>query len=525
MVAAEPGSLGSPSRAQQGGTFRIAFSREEQLDYIDPALANRQASWSLLDAVCARLMTYPDKPAPAAFRIVPEVASAYPRVSRDLKTYTFTLKDTFRFSNGSPVRASAFAHAINRTLARGVNSPGAQYTKNIVGADDVLAGRRSNASGVIARGNRLVVRLKRPVADFPAWTTMPYFCAVQPGLPSDPEGRTTFQGAGPYYVAGYLPGQRVVLERNRFYRGNRPHHVERFEVDLQAYSAPELLDRIEGGQVDWGIAPPFNFFLPEQRLVARYGVNKTQFWVKPGFTFRGFVLNTARPLFRNNIRLRKAVNFALDRSAMLQNAGGAVAARATDQYLPPSLPGFKDAQVYSLGLPNLTKAMSLAKGQTRNGKAELYIYNLPGTMALGQILKKNLAAIGLDVNIQGIPVLAYPGRVKARDFDIAFMVTPSVDYYDPYPYLNLSFDGRFIGETNWSAFNSPKYDRLLRQAALLRGQERYQAYGKLDVQLAREEAPIAAVSYLKEPTLVSDRVSVRCMILRPALDITAACLK
>ena len=525
MIAAEPGALGSPSLGQQGGTFRIAFSREEQLDHIDPALANTQASWSLLDAVCARLMTYPDKPPPAAFRIVPEVASAYPRVSRDLKTYTFTLKNTFRFGNGSPVRANAFEHAINRTLTKGVDSPGAQYTRNIVGADDVLAGRKSKASGVTAHGNRLVVRLKRPVADFPAWTTMPYFCAVEPRLPSDPEGKTTFRSAGPYDVADYLPGQRIVLERNRLYRGNRPHHVERFEVDLQAYSAPELLDRIEHGQVDWGIAPPFNFFLSDQRLVAKYGVNKTQFWVKPGFTFRGFVLNTARPLFRDNIRLRKAVNFALDRSLMLQNAGGAVAARATDQYLPPSLPGFKNAQIYPLVRPNLAKAQSLAKGQTRSGKAELYIYNLPLTMALGQVLKQNLKAVGLDVNIQGIPVLAYPGRVARRDFDIAFMVSPSVDYYDPYPYLNLSFDSRFIGETNLSAFNSPKYERLLRRAALLPGQTRYQAYGKLDVQLAREEAPIAAVSYLKEPTLVSDRVSVRCMILRPALDITAACLK
>jgi peptide/nickel transport system substrate-binding protein len=525
MIAAEPGALGSTSRAQQGGTFRIAFSREEQLDHIDPALADQQASWSLLDAVCARLMTYPDKPPPAAFRVVPEVASARPRVSRDLKTYTFTLKSTFRFSDGSPVRADAFARAINRTLAPGVRSPGARYTKDIVGADDVLAGRASNAAGVIARGNQLVVRLKKPVADFPAWTTMPYFCAVQPGLPPDPEGVTTFQGAGPYYVAEYRPGQQLVLRRNRFYRGKRPHHVERFEVDLQVGSAQELFDRIERGQVDWGIAPPPNYFAADQRLVARYGVNKSQFFVKPGFTFRGFVLNTSRPLFRGNVRLRKAVNFALDRAAMVQNAGGAVAVRATDQYLPPSLTGFKDAQIYPLGRPNLKKAQSLAKGKTRTGEAKLYIYDIALTRPLGQILKQDLAAIGLDVDIQEIPVSAYESKVAAGAFDIAFRVIPSVDYYDPYPYLNLSFDSRFIGSTNWAAFNSPRYDRLLRRAALLRGQDRYRAYGKLDVQLAREEAPIAAVSYSKEPTLVSNRVAVKCMILRPALDITAACLK
>jgi peptide/nickel transport system substrate-binding protein len=508
-----------------GGTFRIVFAPPEPLDHIDPAISNTQAGWALLDLACARLMTYPDKAPPAALRAVPEVAAAPPTVSRDGRTYTFAVRSGFRFSDGTSVRASAFVQAISRVLAPGVHSAGSHYMQDIVGAGDVLAGRAKVPSGVVVHGNRLVIRLRRPVADFAARTTMPFFCAVPPTLPPDPEGVTAFPGAGPYYVAEYRPGQRVVLERNRFYHGARPHHVNRFEADLQVDSPQELLDRIERGDADWGIALPPAYFDPARRLKEKYGVNKSQFFVKPGFTFRGFVLNTSRPLFRNNARLRQAVNFAIDRSALRQAAGGDLTGRLTDQYLPPSLPGFKDAQIYPLRSPNVVKAKALASGHTRGRKAVLYVYDIPLTVAFAQILKQNLAAIGLDVEIQAIPVPAYPGRVSARDapFDIAFFVTPSVDYYDPYTYLNVFFDSRFIGSTNWAHFDSPKYDRLLRSAALLRGETRYSRYGKLDVQLAREAAPIVAQAYVSEPTLVSKRVG--CIVLRPTLDLTAACLR
>ena len=108
-------AAGSTGRnVREGGIFRISFLA---FDYIDPALAYSGESWALLDTTCARLMTLPDKPPPEAFRLVPEVAADFPTISRDGKTYTFKLRSGFRFSDGTPVRASAFARAINRTLA------------------------------------------------------------------------------------------------------------------------------------------------------------------------------------------------------------------------------------------------------------------------------------------------------------------------------------------------------------------------------------------------------------------------
>lgn len=467
-------------------------------------------------------MSYPDKPLPEGLRVVPEVAAGFPRVSRDRRTYTFTLRSGFRFSNGAPVRASAFARAINRTLAPGMNSPAAQYTREIVGAEDVLAGRRPTARGVVARGNTLVVRFTRPVPDFAAQTTMPFFCAVPPGLPADPEGIGAFHAAGPYYVSEYPRGRRVVLRRNRFYGGARPRRVDRFVVDLSADSQGEVLDRIEQDRADWGwVAPPF---YAGRGLVAMYGINRSQFFVKPALIFNGFALNMSRPLFRNNARLRRAVNFAIDRPAIRRARRGALSERLTDQYLPPALPAFRNARIYPLNRPDLRTARSLAQGNTRGGKAVLYTFDAPPALAAAQVVRQNLARIGLDVEVKGIPPPAYASRLGAPNepFDIAYYPW-AADYADPYSFVNLLLDGRFIGAGNVSHVDSPKYNRLMRQAARLEGRARDRAYGRLDVQLARDVAPLVAISNTNELTLVSKRVG--CVVLRPALDLTAVCLK
>ena len=246
--SASPGS----DAAATGGIFHITLSVQAGLDNMDPALSFTAPAWALLDTTCARLMAYPDKRPPAGFRLAPEVAAAFPEVSSDFKTYTFTLRTGFRFSDGPPVRASAFAHAINRTLAPTMKSPGALFTRHIVGAADVLAGKRRTASGVVARGMTLVVRFTRAVPDFPALTTLPFFCAVPPNLPVDPEGFAVFPTAGPYRVTEYRPGERVVIRRNPFYGGSRPHHVDGFDVDLRAPSPDEVIRRVERGEADWG---------------------------------------------------------------------------------------------------------------------------------------------------------------------------------------------------------------------------------------------------------------------------------
>ena len=497
----------------QGGTARVLY-RGSDIDSLDPALAYSVAAGYLIDPTCARLMRYDDG------QLRPEVAVHAPRISRDGKTYTFTLRRGFRFSDGSPVRASAFAREIDRTLAPHMRSPWSAYTRDIVGAKDVLAGKKSTARGVTADGPALVVRLTHPVPDFNA-RLAGFLCAVPANLPADPEGVAAFPAAGPYYVAEYRPGQRVILRRNRFYVGKRTHHVDGFDVDLHASSQEEVVDRIETGKADWGWALPQVYFDPARKLAAKYGVNRKQFFVQPGSTFRGYAFNTARPLFRDNLALRRAVSFAVDRAAFRRASGGPYSTTLTDQYLPPTMPGYRDADIYPLSRPDLRRARALARGHTRSGKAVLYAPDLLNHLAFAQSIKKNLRQIGLEVSIKGIPLQAYFGKYMARgDYDLGF-VTWTPDYRDPSAVLNVQLDSRFIGATNWSRFHSPAYDRRLRAAARLRGAPRYRAYGRLDVRLAGEEAPMLAVDFFNDAALVSKRVG---CVNRP-FELAVICLR
>ena len=441
-AAAASGGDTVPS-IRRGGTFNIALAGGA--GNVDPALLDGNG-FTVIEPTCARLMSYPDKPPPQGFRLAPEVAAAYPRVSTDGKTYTFTLRAGLRFSDGRLVRADAFERAIVRILK--VNLGDAiQLLQEIVGADRVREGRAEVVAGITARGNRLRVRLSRPAPAFPARMSAPWFCAVPPALPVDPEGETTFPAAGPYYVAENVRGRRIVLRRNRFYRGSRPRRAERFVVDLQPGTFEEVLDRIERGTADWGAVPVF--FQLQRGLQRKYGVNRSRFFLKPGLVFRHYHFNTARPLFRNNAELRRAVNYAIDRSAVRAALEGRVGSRLTDQYLPPGLPGFRDARIYPLRRPNVSKARALANRHRRSGKVVLFTPDPPPFIAAAQVIKRNLAKIGLDVEVRGIPFSAYYPRVAgnpAEPWDLAF-ADWAPDHLDPYTYSICSSTGGSSGRT------------------------------------------------------------------------------
>jgi peptide/nickel transport system substrate-binding protein len=527
-VGPAAGTAVAGPEARKGGIFRISYAIGSGIDSLDPALAYTAPAWALLDTTCLRLMSYPDRPTPASFTLVPEASTGPPRVSEGGQTYTFTVRKGLRFSDGKPVRANAFARAIDRVLAPGMRSPWSSQLGDVVGAADVRAGRAATAAGVTARGNTLTIRFVRPPAAVTVRMAMPYMCAVPPSLPIDPEGRAVIPAAGPYRVTEYRPDERIAIGRNRFYAGSRPHHVDGFAVDLRAPSPREMVLTIDRNQADWGhqVAPSF-FIGLDKPLYAKYGINEERFFSQPGFTVRLLVFNSSRALFKDNPELRRAVNFALDRTAL---SGGPAAIR-TDQYLPHAMPGFVDDDVYPVLGPDLGKAKELARGNTRSGKAVMYTTDFAPAIATATAVRDQLATLGLDIEVKAIPEhiasAAYAGLLarQGEPWDIALVIwTPPIP--DPYAYLNALLDTEFVGGTNLGGFSSAELDTSLRQAARLpQSRARQRAYGQLDARLARVEAPFAAIDVLNEVTFVSNRVDARCVVLRPTLDLTAVCLK
>jgi peptide/nickel transport system substrate-binding protein len=511
---------GSPRTTREGRTFRVGIAA---LDSIDPALAGL-FGYQVLNATCAGLLNVPDRPLPAGLRLVPEVAADYPSVSHDGRTYTFTVRSGFRFSTGAPVTARDFAATINRQLNPAFKEfvPDGLYA--ILGARRVVDGKAAKASGVIVRGNKLIIRLLKPMPDFLSYMR---FCVLPASLPFDPEGvKAPVPSAGPYYISDFIVDERLVAKRNPFYRGNRPHHVSLFQVTLEG-TPDEFLDRVERNELDYAVVPNGTIAARAAALAKKYGVNRGQFWVQPGDFMRMFVLNTSRPLFRKNVKLRQAVNYAVDRKALLRERGGSPGGQLTDQYLTPIKLGFRDERIYPIRGPDLATARKLAKGRTRSGKAVLYVSTVAAPLAQAAIVRANLEPIGLEVEIRAFPTLVLFEKLQTpgEPFDIGWVGWANADR-DPAGFLTALFDGRSIGgpnNNNWSYFNSPKYNRLLEEASRLTGDERYRAFGDLDVRISRVVAPAIPYSYDNTLTLVGARTG--CVIVNPYLDLAAVCLK
>ena len=227
---------------------------------------------------------------------------------------------------------------------------------------------------------------------------------------ADPEGVRSLPGAGPYVVREYRPGAaRRRSGRNRA-TAALGHHVDGFDVDLSAASSGEVLDRIESGKADWGFAVTQEHLHPGRALLVKYG-QKRRFFLKPGLSMAFFVLNSSRPrpLFEDNPQLRRAINLAVDRFAFI----GPGVLQLTDQYLPPRVAGYQDRQIYPLE-GDVARAKALAAGHLRGGKLVLYVPDCPGALACAQILARQFAQIGLDVELRTLPGHASPSAYLGR---------------------------------------------------------------------------------------------------------------
>ena len=343
----------------------------------------------------------------------------------------------------------------------------------------------------------------------------------------DPEGAgAPFAGSGPYYVAEFVRGSRVVLARNPFYRGQRAHHLDGFVFQIED-AGGTVVSKVESGELDLALG----FTNPNiDHLVAKYGINKSQYFTLPSPVMFYLHMNTSRPLFRHNVKLRQAVSFAIDRTAMAEAIGPGGFA-PTDDYLPTGLPGSVDGHLYPLR-PNLAKARALASGHTKSGTAVLYTCVDTGTagscLAHGQIIKADLKLIGIDVQIEQFPnsVEIIKEGTRGEPFDIG-LERYDVPWVDPYQYVNLLLDGRTIratGNTNLSYFNSAHYNKLIDRAGSLSGRARFLAYGRLALDIAKNAAPIAAFANRNSKFFVSGRVG--CVTAGAHnVDLAGLCLK
>jgi peptide/nickel transport system substrate-binding protein len=517
---------------RQGGTLRVELPGRD-IDDIDPSLANGDVTWHTEYSTALKLFNYPDAPAPKGSRLVPEGASAF-NVSRDGRTYTFTIRRGFRFSDGTPVNAQSYAYAINRALDKDLQSPAFQFiadpmSVNIAGAQDVRYGKAYTAEGVRVRGNKLIVHLTRPEGTFLSKISMPFFQAMPRSLA---RGRKVnlvddahvLPSAGPYYVSGRVPNRSVNLVRNPFYAKDvsskyrrRPRRLSAIEIKTQTtYEAS--YQAVRTNQADYSYVLPLGV---GKDLEQEFGL-KGRFRVRPRNCISYFALNSNNRLFHDNPQLRRAVNYVIDRKALVELSGATVKL-PTDQYLPTGFPGFKDIKAYPF-TPNVPKAQELARGHVPSGGPWIYYYS---AMGIGpqrmELMRAALARIGITIDPRGFRG-EYPPSDK-RNSPHAFAeggwCQDYMEYADPYAFINVLLYGRGIQEENndnISYFDNPAYDDRMERAAKLVGAARLRAYQRLEHDLVTKQAPWAAWGQTAKQFFFSDNVDQRTFMYQPIYE-------
>jgi ABC-type transport system substrate-binding protein len=506
----------------QGGTLTVDMSTD--VDYTDPALDYLSTGWEIEYSTCLKLVNYPDANGAKGAQLVPEAAAGFPKVSNNGKTYDFNVKAGFtKFSNGQPVTAANFKAAIDRDADPKMQSPAVPFFSDIVGSS------KSPVSGVKVKGSHLVITLTKSAPDFLARMAMPFFCAVPTNLPHDPNGVLAPPSAGPYYISDRVPNKSITIKRNPNYKGKRPHNVTQINY-VVGNSLDATYLRAQQGATDYaaGGIPPASYAEAAQK----YGINKGQFWVKPqiGVTYLAF--NHDRPLFKgaNGVALAKAVNYAIDRKAMLAQ-GGYLAGKRTDQILPPGMAGFRDANLYPLKGPDIATAKKWAdKAGIKSGTGvELYTSNRGSAPLVAQIIQFNLKQIGLDVNshLFARAVQIDKEGTRGEPFDITTEGWIA-DYADPYDFINVLLYGGNLhasNNNNVAYFNDPKYNKAMNTAASLSGSARYKAYGNLDVAMMKDNPPWAARNNFNDRIMLSGRVGCFTFNATYSVDLAALCIK
>ena len=188
--------------------------------------------------------------------------------------------------------------------------------------------------------------------------------------------------------------------------------------------------------------------------------------------------------------------------------------------IPPGIPGFRDRHIYPL-VPDVAKARRLAGNGHHD--AELYCVLEGGGPQVAQIVKNNLAAIGIDVHIHCMPGDEFYTRLSRTnepwDMDVE---SYGSDYNDPGEFINgLAVDNNF----NETHYHDPGLSRRIRAAERLSGVRRAQAYAGLDLTLTRDVVPWINFANGISQDFFSARIG--CQLYQPVegIDLAALCIR
>jgi peptide/nickel transport system substrate-binding protein len=413
--AAASGSAGSSApatagydSAHAGGTLHLVANAAGGT--LDPQINYTLQYWQLYQATYDGLLAFQKVNGQSSFTVVPDLAAALPTVTDGGKTYTFKLRSGIKFSNGQPVTTKDVVASFERIFK--VSSPTAgTFYNGIVGAAACLKTPATCdlSKGVVAdpAAGTVVIHLTAPDPEFQYKLAVPHASILPASTPGKDQGTKPIPGTGAYYFASYDPNRALTLKRNPYFKewssAAQPQGYPDEITQTFGLTVEDEVTAVENGQADWLFDPP-----PADRLGEIGTKYASQAHVNTLTAMFYAPMNVNIAPF-NNLKAREAVNWAIDRSAMVKIYGGSNLASPACTFLPPGFPGHTDFCDYTAGAgatwstPDLAKAKQLVKESGTAGQTVGVVVSADDVnKQLGEYLQSVLNQIGYKAVLKPI---------------------------------------------------------------------------------------------------------------------------
>ncbi|MDE7546753.1 ABC transporter substrate-binding protein [Acetobacter fabarum] len=437
-LPASPSELPLPEHA--GGTLRLVAAASGGT--LDPQINYTGKYINLFANVYDGLTTFRKITGPAGKEVVPDLAEALPAPQDGGLSYTFTLRPNIAFSNGQPVTTADVVASFQRLFRIGAPTAGAFYGA-LVGADTCL---RTPAHCTLEHGietdaatRRITFHLTHPDTEFLQKLAFTHAVILPASTPDHDTGNTPLPGTGPYRLEAYDPDSFLYLARNpAFHVWSAQAQPEGYPDRIEyTFGIPEeaAVTAVENGQYDWMADT-----IPLDRLgeLGSHFAGQTHVMRHPSIYF--LPMNMHEPPF-TDVRVRQAVNYALNRKALVILYGGPGIARPLCGLIPSALDVAGQSCAYTRGAspstpaqqwaaPDMQVARNLVRASgTMGQKVTLVVDNTSADMAMGAWVRDMLQSLGYQAVLRPLSGSLHLPYIENTDNHVQISLTSwSADY-------------------------------------------------------------------------------------------------
>jgi peptide/nickel transport system substrate-binding protein len=498
----------------KGGTLDILSSGTEM--NFDPATSQSLAITSngLVNRRLTAWQNGPGKPA----TVVPDLATDTGRSSDGGKTWTFTLKDGLQFDDGTPITSETIKYGIERSFAPEL-SGGLSYHKGLLIGGDSYKGPydgKDLASVETPDDKTIVFKLKVPYGDWPWIVSMPAFAPVEKSKDTKPaEYGKNPASSGPYKVESYQQGVQMALVRNPRWKQSsdqvRTAGPDKIVFKLgqdDTVAAQTLISDNGDAKNSFGAD-----FVPAAQLAQAQNspqVKSRLVTSQPGAV--NFVaMNTQRGALKD-VKVRQALEYAIDRNAFIAASGGAISGSPATTLITPGISGRQPYDLYPAGNDgDVAKAKQLLKAAGHAGDLKLTLITSNPSMstAQAQAVEQGLERAGVKITLQPLDSNAVSERVTQGkgDYDL-YLGSWQPDFPSPNANIQPLYDSSQIGNGgyNTSRYDNPTVDAAISKAtAEVDRPKAEQQWAAIDKQIM-QDAPVIPISYAKNSFLRGSNV-------------------